>query len=106
LTKNDFNETSLIERIVRLEEAVAYNKDLIVDMSEKLDKFINDMYSNRVDSVSQYGDLNVRVSKLEERLDTRSKDNYMWYTKLTLFVAVVSTIMSYIMSYISKLAGR
>jgi len=102
LPSDAIDETKIIERIARLEEAVAYNKDLIVGISEKLDKFIEEIHSNQISSVSQYGDLNVRVSKLEQRLETEREDDYMWYTKLGVFIAFISAIMNYIF----KLVGR
>lgn len=102
MPSDDSNETMLIERIAKLEEAVGYNRDLIVSMSEKLDKFIEEIHNNQIDVISQYGGLDVRIAKLEQRLETESRNDYAWYTKLGLFVTFITALVSYIF----KLIGR
>jgi len=92
----------IIERIAKLEEAVDYNRSLIVSMTEKLDTFIDEYHRNKYGEITQRGDLEARVSVLEDRWEEKGKEDRFWYAKLGVFVTAISVLVN----LLSNIFGR
>ena len=98
-------DTVLIERIARLEEAVGYNRELILSVSGKLDKLMEEFHENRLNVSSQYGGLRARVSSIEEGIKSRGEANNLWYVKLGLFITILTVAIDYLFRIMGKIAG-